>query len=123
MKTLFNLVAETSLAVFDLPKENYKFPNDGEALRDLCEVILFDGIAKMMKAEPFDFTRKGEEMKLTGVDVAEVWRVANKLNQDLRKKVLAIDPSKDFPDIHSIKFDVEENFTPNFTYTIVLTAA
>ena len=122
MKTLFNLVAETSLAVFELPKEKYNFPNDGEALRDLCEEILFDGIAKIMDAEPFDFTRKGNEMKLTGVDVAEVWRVANKLNQDLRKKVLAIDPAKDFPDVHAIKFDVEENFNPDFTYTIILTA-
>ena len=122
MKTLFNLVAETSLAVFELPKEKYNFPNDGEGLRDLCEVILFDGLEKMMKAEPFDFNRKGEEMKLTGVDVAEVWRVCSKLNQDLRKKVLAIDPAKDFPDIHAIKFDVEENFKPDFTYTIVLTA-
>lgn len=122
MKTLFNLVAETSLAVFELPKENYKFPNDGESLRDLCEVILFDGIAKMMKSEPFDFIRKGIDMKLKGVDVSEVWRVANKLNQDLRKKILAIDPATDFPDIHAIKFDVEEHSTPNFTYTIVLTA-
>lgn len=122
MKTLFNLVAETSLAVFELPKEKYNFPNDGEELRYLCEVILFDGLEKMMKAEPFDFNRKGEEMKLTGVDVAEVWRVCSKLNQDLRKNVLAIDPAKDFPDIHAIKFDVEENFKPDFTYTIVLTA-
>ena len=122
MKTLFNLVAETSLAVFELPTEKYNFPNDGEGLRDLCEEILFDGIEKTMKAEPYDFTRKGEEMKLTGVYVSEVWRVASKLNQDLRKKVLAIDPSKDFPDIHSIKFDVEDNFKPDFTYTIVLTA-
>lgn len=72
-----------------------------EDLENLCTDILTDGAAAVAKKTGYPVSRG---IIYTVYDV-ELWLLLNRINGEMREKLSIIDPHRDFPKLHSRKFE------------------